>query len=199
MRRVNQLDLTWIEDILAVAGVYSICRDAEYDILNKGYRGDPDQLIGDPCLVAVLHSYEDIGRMHRVLRDNFDELRRRLGPDYMIGHEFWNYFLIYQEFARISFDSNNEFFLSVNITNSRDPRRIDAPTVHLSFDLRITMIRAQATAAEIETKRQEVRTLVNNLNQRSRFLKIGSVATSYVTTKFIAPGTPEPEFVNLPL
>lgn len=187
-------DLHWLEDMLLREGVYSLCRDVEADILRYRYRGDPEQLIGDPALAIVISSLDEIPLVHRVLRRNSEELRRKFGQDVVAAHEAWPFFFIYLELNRISTDHPESFFLSTKIVSSE----VVAGT-HRVFDIQITLINSLGTPALIQQKRNEIRTLLNSFNERSRYLKVRNVETTFRTSKFGRAGEAPPVFDALNL
>jgi len=191
--------LIWLENLLADAGVYSLCRDSEADILRFNYTGDPEQLIGEPSLVAVVSSWEDAGRLQKIVRQNSEEMKRHFGDDYTITHQFFPYFLSYLEMGRISSELTDRFFLSTKIVNHDDPELVELPYRHLEFDLKVTMIKARASMAEINQMREQIAALLADLNLRSRYLRIGEVVAGYAQSKFIFTGQPDPEYHPLPI
>lgn len=190
--------LIWLENLLAESNIFSFCRDIESDIVRFNYTGDPEQLIGEPCIAAVVASWEDAGRMQKILRQHSEQVFNMFGSDVTITHQFWPYFLNYLELSRISFDVPDRFFLSTQIIN-QDDLIVELPYRHFEFDLKITTIKASATLEEINSIRQEIASLLSDLNLRSRYLKIGAVATGYAQSKFIFSGQQEPTYLPLEL
>lgn len=193
MRKViDRASLNWLEDVLAAEKVFCFCRDPELDMLRYAYHGDPENFIGDPTITAVVTSWEDAGRLNEVLRKNRSEIVRLFGQDVEIGHQFWPYFLCYLDMARISSDLPNKFFLSTKIINPPDV--IQEPMPHLEYDLQITMIKETASVDEINSKREEIAKIIRELNERSRYIRIGEVVVGYARSKFILAGDPATDF-----
>lgn len=187
-KAISQKDLHWLEDVLATSGIFCFCRDTELDVIRYNYRTEQEELEGNPAITAVVTSWEDAGLMQQILRKNRDEIIGKFGNDVVIRHQFWPYFLSYLEMGRISSDLPERFFISTTI---KGPTEVGAPYRYLAFDLEMVLVKGVATTEEKSEMRSKISQHINELNQRSRYLRIKSVKTGYARSKFVFSGEPE--------
>lgn len=184
--------LQWLEDVLFAEGVFSFCRDIEADISHYDYQGNPENLIGEPAIAAVVTSWEDGWVLQRILRTMHHEVISTFGEDVSISNQTWHYFLAYVAMGKISSELPNRFFLSTEIKNSKGQgRRVEHPFPHLEFDIRITTIKHTASLAELKEIRSQIAQVLREVNGRSRYLQIKCAETAYTQSKFGFQGDPE--------